>query len=321
LILDLNKRKKWLEHNMVTKQIKLIRMLWQLMPVPALGLTACSAAAAPYAAARSPAAAISVVAAENFYGDIARQLGAGHVSVVSILSDPNIDPHEYEPSVQNGVAISQAQLVIKNGADYDTWMDKLLAASPNPNRTVLVAADLAVDKLPDNPHFWYSLDNMHALASAITAAFDKIDPANQADFTAALATFQQSLSPLQQKISELKSRYAGTPVGLTETIALYQTGPIGLNVLTPFAFEKAVAEGNDPPADSVVTANNQIAQHLIKVLIYNQQTVTPLTTNLEAAAKMDNLPVVAITETMPLGKTYQAWMLDQLDALQQALGG
>ncbi|MGB8213850.1 MAG: zinc ABC transporter substrate-binding protein [Anaerolineales bacterium] len=289
----------------------------------AFGLSACGGGgtAAPATGGSSARQTISVVAAENFYGNIVEQLGAGHVAVLSILSDPNIDPHEYESSVQDGIAVSKAQLVIQNGDDYDTWMDKLLAASPNPDRIVLVGADIAKHKLTDNPHVWYGIDNIQDIAGAITAALEKIDPADKAAFEAALTTFDQSLLPIQQEISDLKSKYAGTPVGLTETIFLYQSGQIGLNVLTPFDYEKAIAEGNDPPADTVVTANNQIAQRLVKVLIYNVQTVTPLTTNLENAAKQNAIPVVPVSETMPQGKTYQGWMLDQLETLQQALGG
>jgi zinc/manganese transport system substrate-binding protein len=186
---------------------------------------------------------------------------------------------------------------------------------------VLVGANIANHKLTDNPHVWYGVDNIQDIAEAITAALEKIDPTNQAAFEAASTKFDQSLIPIQQKLSDLKSKYAGTPVGLTETIFLYQTGPIGLNVLTPFAYEKAIAEGNDPPADTVVTTNNQINQHLVKVLIYNVQTVTPVTTNLQNAAMKNNIPIVPVSETMPAGKTYQGWMLDQLNALQKALGG
>jgi zinc/manganese transport system substrate-binding protein len=164
------------------------------------------------------------------------------------------------------------------------------------------------------------VDNIQAVAQAITAALKKIDPSDGAAFDSALVTFQQSLVPLQQKISELKAKYAGTPVGLTETIFLYQSEPIGLNVLTPFEFEKAIAEGNDPPASSVVTANDQITTHAVKILIYNLQTVTPITTNLQAEAKQLNIPIVGVSETMPSGKTYQGWMLDQLNALESALG-
>lgn len=292
-----------------------------------VGLTGCVKASqtsrplpAQAADGGSSSAKILAVAAENFYGNLVQQLGGEHVSVTSILSDPNIDPHEYESNVQNGIAVSKAQLVIQNGDDYDTWMDKLLSASPNPRRVVLVGANIADHKLPDNPHVWYGLDNIQTIAGEITKSLVKIDPTDRQAFEDNLSRFQQSLVPIQQKMADLKAKYAGTPVGLTETIYLYQTTAIGLNVVTPFEFEKAIAEGNDPPADTVVTANDQINKHEIKVLIYNIQTVTPLTTNLLNEAKSENIPVVAVSETMPAGKTYQQWMLDQLNALEQALG-
>jgi zinc/manganese transport system substrate-binding protein len=199
-------------------------------------------------------------------------------------------------------------------------MDKLLSASPNPQRVVLVAATIADHKLPDNPHVWYGLDNIQTIARQITNALEKIDPASKLAFEDNLTKFQQSLVLIQQKMADLKAKYTGTPVGLTETIFLYQTGPIGLNVMTPIEFERAIAEGNDPPADTVATTNDQINKHEIKVLIYNIQTVTPLTTNLQDEAQKANIPIVPVSETMPAGKTYQQWMLDQLNALEQALG-
>jgi zinc/manganese transport system substrate-binding protein len=262
---------------------------------------------------------VKVVAAENFYGDVAKQLGGDHVSVTSILSDPNIDPHEYESDVQNAIAVSQADVVIENGLDYDTWMDKLLSASPNNNRTVIIGGQIAPHPLPDNPHVWYGIDNMPTIASAITDSLKKADPADAVAFEANLQTFNNSLNPIQQKIDEIKNKFAGTPVGLTETIYLYQTQATGLNVLTPLEFEKAIAEGNDPSAADVKTANDQINNKQVKVLIYNNQTVTPITTNLENEAKQLNIPVVPVSETMPENTNYQNWMLGQLNNLEQDL--
>jgi zinc/manganese transport system substrate-binding protein len=268
----------------------------------------------------TPSTAINVVAAENFYGDIVKQLGGSHVSVTSIISNPNVDPHEYESSVQTAIMVSKAQFVIKNGGGYDGWMDRLLSASPNQNRLVLAAFDTAPVKLPDNVHVWYGIDNIQAIAQAISGDLKKLDAADASTFDSNLQTFMQSTRQIQQKIDKIKGKYAGRPVGLTETIYLYQTGPLGLRVLTPFEFQKAIAEGNDPPASAVVTAENQINQRQIKVLIYNKQTVTPTTTKLVNDARAQNIPIVPITETMPLGKTYQNWMLDQLNTLEQALG-
>lgn len=264
---------------------------------------------------------INVVAAENFYGDMVKQLGGDHISVTSILSDPAVDPHQYESNVKNAIVVSKARFVIKNGGGYDSWMDRLLSASPNQNRLVLTAFDIAKVKLPDNVHVWYSVDDAETIAQAITENLKKLDATDAATFDSNLQKFNQSVTQIQQKISEIKTKYAGTPIGLTETIYLYQTGPLGLNVLTPLEFEKAIAEGNDPPADTVVTANNQINKHQVKVLIYNEQTVTPVTTNLENAAKKQNIPIIPVTETTPSAKTYQQWMLDQLKTLEQGLGG
>jgi len=281
-------------------------------------LSACGGLAGPGTPASSTG--VNVVAAENFYGDIVKQLGGSHVSVTSLLSDPNVDPHEYESGVQTAILVSKAQLVIKNGAGYDSWMDRLLAASPNSNRMVLTAYDIAPVKLQDNEHVWYSIVNVQAIAQAINGDLKKLDAADAATFDSNLQAFTQSIQQIQQKIDGIKGKYAGTPVGLTETIYLYQSGPLDLNVLTPFEFQKAIAEGNDPPANAVLTAENQIIKHQIKVLIYNKQTVTPTTTKLLNDARTANIPIVPVTETMPPGKTYQTWMLEQLNSLEQALG-
>jgi zinc/manganese transport system substrate-binding protein len=264
---------------------------------------------------------IKIVAAEDFYGNIAQQIGGDKVSVTSILTDPNVDPHEYESSVQDGIAVTNANIVIENGLDYDTWMDKLIGASPNANRIVLTAGTIAPDALPENPHVWYGIDNISAVAAAIEGALAKIDPADAALFQNNLSTFNASLGPITAMMDSIKAQYAGTPVGLTETIYLYQTGPMGLNVLTPIAFERAIAEGNDPSAQDVNTTDQQVANKQIKVLIYNSQTVTPITTNLESAAQAVDIPVVPVTETMPASDTYQQWMMAELNSLQAALAG
>ncbi len=262
---------------------------------------------------------INVVAAENFYGNIVMQLGGGYVHVTSILSDPNVDPHEYTSNVQTALKVSVADLVIENGLGYDDWMDKLLSGSPNPNRIVLIGGKLADHPLPNNPHVWYGINNMPAIAQGICDALKKLDSADASIFDSNLATFRQSLTPLQQKIDAINTKYKGTPIALTETIYLYQTMPEGLNVLTPFEFMKANAEGTDPPANTVTSINNSINNKQAKILIYNVQTVTPITTNVQNEAQKLNIPIVPVSETMPPGKTYQTWMGDQLNVLAAAL--
>ena len=283
-------------------------------------LVALIALSVPLVLAEAAPATINVVAAENFYGNIVAQLGGEKVSVVSILSDPNVDPHEYESSVEDAKAIALADLVIENSGGYDDWMDKLLSASTSSRRVLLKGFDIAPNKLPDNEHVWYNVDNVQAIALAVTDSLKKLDPADAALFSKNLRSFGESLSGVRQKIMQLKARWSGTPVGLTETIFLYQAKPIGLTVLTPFEFQKAIAEGNDPPADTVVTAENQVKGKKIKVLIYNEQTVSAVTSKLQDEAKAAGIPVVPVTETMPSALNYQNWMMSQLTALERALG-
>jgi zinc/manganese transport system substrate-binding protein len=262
---------------------------------------------------------INMVAAENFYGNIASQLGGEKVRVTSILSDPNVDPHEYESSVEDAKALAEADLIIENGGGYDDWMDKLLSASPSSRRVLLKGFDIARHKLPDNEHVWYNVDNVLAIAQALTEGLKKLDPADSSFFTANLRSFSESLSRVRQRLVQLKRKWNGTPVGLTETIFLYQAEPLGLSVLTPFEFQKAIAEGNDPPADTVVAAENQVKGKKIKVLICNEQTISPITTKLQEEAKTAGIPVVPVTETMPSALNYQDWMLSQLAVLERAL--
>jgi zinc/manganese transport system substrate-binding protein len=278
----------------------------------ALGVSAIPAAAAP--------GKIKVVAAENFYGSVAKQIGGEKVNVTSILSDPNVDPHEYESSVEDARALAAADLVVENSGGYDDWMDKLLSASPSSKRVLLKGFDIAPTKLPDNEHIWYNVDNVQAVAQALTESLKKMDPADASLFTKNLQTFGASLARVRDKIMQMNGKWHGTPVGLTETIFLYQSNPLGLSVLTPFEFQKAIAEGNDPPADTVVAAENQVKGKKIKALIYNEQTASPITSRLQDEAKAAGIPIVPVTETMPSAVNYQDWMLSQLTALDRALG-
>lgn len=282
-------------------------------------LALMSVASVP-AAAQTPGKVITVVAAENFYGNIAEQLGGERVHVTSILSNPNVDPHEYEASVNDAKAVAGADLAIENGGGYDDWMDKLLSGSPSGRRVVVKAFDIAGSKLPDNEHVWYDIDNVQGIAQSVTGALKKLAPAEAALFERNLQDFQQSLVKVRRKMADIKAKWNGTPIGLTETIFLYQTKPLGLVVLTPLEFQKAIAEGNDPPADTAVVAENQVKGKKIKVLVYNEQTISPITSKLQEEAKSAGIPLVPVTETMPSGVNYQDWMLSQLTTLAQALG-
>ena len=196
-----------------------------------------------------PAAAetVKVVAAENFYGDIVGQIGGDRVSVASIMSDPNVDPHEYESNVNDAKVIADASLVIESSGGYDDWMDKLLGASPNPDRIVLKGYDIATTKIPENEHVWYDPDNAIVIAGAVQKALAKLDPADAPAFEKNLGTFKASVEKLIGQMRRIRAKYNGTPIALTETIFQYQARLLGLDILTPQEFQKAVAEGQRSP--------------------------------------------------------------------------
>jgi zinc/manganese transport system substrate-binding protein len=283
-------------------------------------LVMVSASACREASPPSPSntASVNVVAVENFYGDIAQQLGGSSVNVTSIINDPNTDPHEYESSTANAKAVANAKLVIENGAGYDSFVDKLLAASPNNGRKLINAADVLGRKEGDNPHVWYDVSGMAQVADQITQAYQQLDPANKDAYAARNARFKASLQPLQDRISSMKTKYGGAHLTQTEPVFGYMGDALGL-MLDDGEFQHAIEEGTDPSPQAVAAINQEITSHEVKALLYNSQTTTPTTTNVKNLAKQSNVPIVGVSETEPPNQTYQSWMLSQLSALDQAL--
>ena len=261
---------------------------------------------------------LTIVAAENFYGDVAAQLGGPHVVVSSILSNPDQDPHLFEADPRTARALSNASLVIYNGADYDPWMEKLLQATPSTRRTVLVAADLTGKKSGDNPHLWYALQTMPTLAKAINHFLDTADPANQADYDHRYQVFLDTLKPIAAQVASLHGRYAGHPVTATEPVFGYMADAIGLNVRNT-DFQLAVMNDTEPGAKDIAAFENDLTGRKVQVLIYNSQASGSLTRRLLGLAKTARIPTVQVTETEPPHLSYQTWMLSQLNALGTAL--
>lgn len=262
----------------------------------------------------------NVVAGENFWGSLAADLGGSRVTVQSVVTDPNADPHEYESSVADARAFAEARLVILNGAGYDIWGQKLLDANPSIGRHVLNIAGLLGKKEGDNPHFWYSPDYVARVADQITAEYRAIDPADAAFFDQQRAQLAVSFQPYVAEVASIKQQYSGTPIGSTESIFVYMADALGLKLTTPAEFMNAVAEGNDPPASAVVEFQDQISRNQIKALVYNAQTTTAVTTNIKSLAASHHIPSVGVSETIqPASLDFQDWQLKQLQALEAAL--
>ncbi|MEV6507801.1 zinc ABC transporter substrate-binding protein [Streptomyces sp. NPDC051642] len=265
---------------------------------------------------------IKVVAAENFWGSIATQLGGTHAQVNSIINNPNADPHDYEPTAADGRLVAGAQYTIVNGIGYDAWADKLLSANPESGRTDLKVGDLVGIKPGGNPHRWYSPDNVHQVIEKITADYKKLDPADAAYFDARKTAFEtRTLAPYNKLIAVIKAKYANTPVGASESIVTPLAEGLGLKMLTPESFLDAISEGTDPTAKDKQTIDRQISEKQIKVYVYNSQNATPDVQAQVKAAKTEGIPVATVTETLtPAGASFQAWQVRQLQGIEKALG-
>jgi zinc/manganese transport system substrate-binding protein len=270
--------------------------------------------------ARAADGKIAIVAAENFYGDVAEQIGGDRVSVVSILSNPDQDPHLFEtaPSVVREVAA--AKLVVYNGADYDPWMERLLDVTPKPGRATIVSAALMHKKAGDNPHLWYDPSTMPTVAKALSAALSAVDPAHVDDYAARLKTFLASLQPMTNKIAEIRGKYAGTAVAATEPVFGDMAAALHLTMLERH-FQLAVMNNTETSASDLAAFESDIKTHRLRVLFYNKQASDKIVQHLVGLARAANIPVVGVTETCPSGLSYQDWMLSELNETETALGG
>jgi zinc/manganese transport system substrate-binding protein len=264
---------------------------------------------------------INVVAAENFWGSIATQLGGAHANVTSMINNPNADPHDYEPTPADGRAVASAQYVIANGAGYDAWAPKLVGANPNPNRSVLTVGDLLGVKEGGNPHQWYSPDSVHRVIEQITADYKKLDPADAAYFDQQRQQYESTgLGRYDQLVNDIRTKYAGTPIGASESIVTPLAEGLGLRMLTPDAFLDAISEGSDPTAQDKATVDDQIRTKQIKVYVYNSQNATPDVQAQVDEAKAAGIPVATVTETLtPANGTFQDWQASQLQNIERAL--
>ncbi len=270
--------------------------------------------------ARAADGKLAVVAAENFYGDIARQIGGSQVNVVSIMSNPDQDPHLFETTPGIVRQIADAQIVVLNGADYDPWMEKLLAAAPRPGRVVINAGAITGAKAGGNPHLWFAPGTMPAVAKAMADAFSKADAAHAADYAARLTTTLASLERINQRVAQIKARHNGQAVTATEPVFGLMANALGLTMRNQ-RFQLAMQNDTEPSARDVAAFENDLKGHKVKLLLYNAQVSEKLTERLLAIAKTAKVPVVAVTETLPAGATFQDWMLGQLDAVDKALTG
>jgi len=305
--------------------VGIVKVAARTLPLGAVLVAAgCGSSPAPSRAA--PAAGggrgtVAVVAGENEYGNVASQIGGRYVSVYSVDSNPNTDPHTYEATPSVGQKIATANLLVENGVGYDSFMGTLASASPNPARKVINVQHLL--GLPDstsNPHLWYDPKTMPVVAQALVSDLSALDPAHATTFISNETKFVASLQPWLAAIGAFKAKYGGTTAATTEPVADYLLTAVGIDNLTPWRFQADIMNGTDPTPQDVSLEDSFFTKHQVKVFCYNQQVTDPLTDSIRQTALHAGVPVVGVYETMPVpGYDYQSWMMAELNAIEKAV--
>ncbi len=271
--------------------------------------------------AGSPPGKFAVVAGENFWGSIAAQLAGNKASVSSLIVNPSTDPHSYQPTAQDARTVAPATMAIVNGIGYDKWMGQLLSASPSSGRVALTVGDLLGLKAGDNPHQWYSPASVYRVINQIVTDYAKLDPADSAYFAHRKQIFEtQDLARYDQLRKEIRTRFGGVAVGYSESIFQPLGQDLGLKLLTPYSFTRAIAEGTDVTAQDKQTVDSQAQTHQIKVWVYNSQNATPDIQRVNEIAKAKNIAIAKVTETLsPAAGSFEQWQVTELEGLITAL--
>jgi zinc/manganese transport system substrate-binding protein len=302
----------------VRKLIAKVLLMCVLALFSAAALAGCGSSSDSFSSGHGK---FTVVAAENFWGSIASQLAGAKATVESIIVNPDTDPHSYDPTAGDARTLATANIAIVNGIGYDQWAPKLLAANPVSHRLVLTVGELLGLKEGDNPHQWYSPTSVYRVVDQIVADYDRLEPADASYFAQRKHLFEtRDLARYNRLRRHIRARYAGVPVGYSESIFQPLGEDLHLHLLTPYSFAKAIAEGTDVTARDKQTVDQQAHSRAIAVWVFNRQNVTPDVQRVNQIAQSRKIPIATVTETLaPASDSFEQWQVAQLQALARAL--
>lgn len=258
---------------------------------------------------------LNVVASVDFYGEAAKSVLGDHGHVTSIIDNPNIDPHDYEPASNVGKEVAKADVIVENGDGYDSWMNRLRNGSGAKTITVSAANVVGV-KNGENEHIWYKPQTMPKMANALAKAFGKLDPAHRTDYQKNAKAYIASLQPMMKLINKLKANAKGKEVAVSEPVFVNALNYLGYKV-TDAHFAKAIEDSSDPSTADMRHLQADIKQKRIEFFVQNTQVQSKIVNHLVAQCKQAGVPVLKVTETLPAHKSYTSWMMSQYKALEK----
>ena len=320
-------------------------MLPSARSVPTLLIAIAAGTAVTGCAAPTPQAeGLSIVASTNVYGDIAASIAGDLATVTSIIDSAAQDPHSYEASAQDQLAIARADLVIENGGGYDPFIDLLVEGSGTSAVIVSAAAVAGLEEgahpeegdahaeedahVDDdghghsegvNEHVWYDIHVMREVAAAIAVELVALDAENAAVYEQNLTTWTTALDSLSAELEAVAAELGGGIVASTEPVPAYLLAELGFTDETPAEFTEAIEEGADVPPLALQRTLDLIVSGQVRLLAYNEQTASSETERVRAAAEAAGIPVVSFGETLPDGEDYMSWMRANIEAVAGVL--
>ncbi|WP_300766905.1 zinc ABC transporter substrate-binding protein [uncultured Bifidobacterium sp.] len=260
---------------------------------------------------------VTVVSSLPQWGSLASYIAGDDITVTSIVSSSTTNPHDFEPTTKNVSTIRAADLVIVNGAGYDSWATKSASSSA----TIVSAAQTVGAMDGDNPHLWFSRDVRKSMAKEIEEALAKAMPSKSSSFAARLATWLDKESSLDKTISKLAKNHDGTRYAATDAIAYYLMSDLGFDDSTPDGYSKATSSESEPSASDIKEFTSLITNSRIDLLVTNADEQSSVAKILSAAAKARSIPIVSVSEKMPDGDDdLLKWISDVVTTISTALG-
>jgi zinc/manganese transport system substrate-binding protein len=263
---------------------------------------------------------LTVVASTNVWGSVVGAIAGPGVTVDSIISDPNADPHSYESTPADAAALSRADLIVANGGGYDEFVTKALDADPNAKSKAIEAFGLRSDQGDDNEHVWFDPAAVKGVVTQVTDRLVAIEPAQADALHQRAAAFTAKVDDEAAKLAGIGRAKPGATVLSTEPIAHYLLRTAGVGDSTPEQFVEAVENENDPAPAMIAQVNDTLTARRVGALVFNPQTETPVTQQIRDTAQRAGVPVVQVTETLPEGQDYLRWLDGNRTSLATALG-
>jgi len=300
--------------------------------VISLTLSGCAASAPD---AEVPFDGISIVASTNVWGDVASWIGGSSVEVTSIIDSFNQDPHSYEASARDQLAVNDADLVLANGGGYDSFMGTLAdAAGVEEVLYAYVAEDLEAedkaateadsdghnhDHSSGNEHVWYDFHVVADFATRIAERLSTLDPENASEYETNLSLFQNQINALQDKVAALSSSVQGRTFISSEPVAEYLLDELKLENLTPASFSQAIEEELDVSPKDLLDIENLIKDGVVDLFVLNIQTASPQIAKIGILAQEHGVKTVGLSELLPDGQRFFEWMESNILAIELAM--